>query len=149
MKQYIFVILAMVSLLFCCNGRVTSTAPKDNINIIKDTVITYDLEDISSEGTEVVAHYVQNKITLCEIGIYGEMGRAKLVYEFSDNQIKVTEKDYNYQVPFMEVTEKDIKLVKDFSYTMDLNGVPLEKVDSSRIDIFQEFKQVVPFILIN
>ena len=45
----------------------------------------------------------------------------------------------------MLVTEKDIKLVEDFSYTMDLNGVPLEMVDSNRIDIFQEFKQIVPF----
>lgn len=146
MKKYIFVILLIVSLLSCCNGRGTSTISKENIEK-KDTVITYDLEDISSEGTEVVARYVKNKITFCEISICGETGQAKLVYEFSNNQIKVTEKDYNYQVPFVEVTEKDIKLVKDFSYTMDLNGVPIGKADSDRIDIFQEIKQNIPFIL--
>jgi hypothetical protein len=122
--------------------------PKDKINI-KDTIITYDLEDISSEGAEVVAHYIQNKIMLCKISIYGSMGRAELVYKFSNNQIKVTEKDYQYAVPMMEVTEKDIELVKDFSYIMDLNGIPIDKVDSSRIDIFQEVKQIVPFVLRN
>jgi hypothetical protein len=106
-----------------------------------------DIYDISSQGAEVNAYYLQGKIVLSQINIYGEMGQTKIVYEFADNQIKVTEKDYQYEVEFMLVTDKDIKLIKDFSYTMNMEGIPLEKVDSNRVDVFQEFRQVVPFIL--
>jgi len=158
-------------LLSCCNTKVNSqyatisqdTVMYDNtkvhsydaiisqdtvITISQDTVIViYNIENISSQGAEAIFHYIQGKVSLCEVNIYGEMGKGELIYEFYDNHIKVIEKDYNYEVPFMEVTNKDIQLVKNFSYTMDLNGIPLEKVDSNRIDIFQKIKDVIPFVL--
>lgn len=169
MKKIIINLIGIL-LLSCGNTNIHSqnvviqdTVMYDNTNtysqnvvISQDTVITisqnttiiiYSIENISSEGAEAIIRYVQGRISLCKINIYGEMGRANLIYKFSKNMIKVTEKDYNYEVPFMQVTDKDIKLIKNFSYKMDLNGVLLEKVDSDRIDIFQELKDAVPFVL--
>ena len=139
--------LCCILLLSCVNKNKMHSENISECNSLKDTVIIYDIDNISSQGAEAIVHYNQSKITLCEINIYGEMGRVNLIFEFSNNQIKVTEKDYQYETEFMLVAEKDIKLVKDFSYTMNLDGIPLEEVSSERVDIFQEFKQIVSFVL--
>ncbi len=40
-----------------------------------------------------------------------------------------------------------MRLVKELSYTMNVNSVPTEKIEFEYTDIFQEFKKAVPFEL--
>jgi hypothetical protein len=39
------------------------------------------------------------------------------------------------------------KHIKNIVYVTNLNGVPLMNVDSSRVNVFQQIKDVVPFKL--
>jgi hypothetical protein len=114
----------------------------------KDTIIVYDIEGISSEGAAAKTKYEKGKIQESTINIYGETGQARINYIFSSNQIDVKEQVFSYKTELENVNSKeDMILEKELFYSMDLNGVPLGKVDKDRIDIFQEFKEVVPFKL--
>ena len=42
---------------------------------MKDTIISYDLENISSEGTEAIVTYKNRIATKAIINIYGETGK--------------------------------------------------------------------------
>jgi hypothetical protein len=105
-----------------------------------DTVkYQFSLEDVGTEGNEGTAYYLNDSIQKVEINIYTSMWKIYVLYLFDNTNIKVTERTYNIY--------DNIELIKSFSYTMDFNGIPLEKVDSDRIDIFQELKNAVPFEL--
>ena len=131
-------------------SNLSNVVLKDTVIISKDTTISYNLGDVikSSEGAEAVVHYVNGIIDKSEIHIFGSMGQIQIIYEFINSQIKVTERYFEYQKIITEiVSNEDIQLVESFSYTMDLNGIPIEEIDFEWIDIFQEFKQVVPLSL--
>ncbi len=125
----------------------TTLITKEEISKInKDTVITYNIEEMSSEGAEAIVTYKNGQIEKSEITVYGETGQARITYFFNNNQVNVAEKKYSYNNNIENInSEKDMKLIKDISYSMDLNGTPLTKVDNERLDIFQEFKELVPF----
>lgn len=107
---------------------------------ISDTVkYQFSLEDVGTEGNEGIAYYYNDSVRKAEINIYTSMWKIYLLYLFEKTDIKVIEQTYNIY--------ENIQLVKEYSYTMDLNGVPLKKIDFNRVDVFQEFKEVVPFVL--
>lgn len=107
---------------------------------ISDTIkYQFSLEDVGTEGNEGVAYYCNDSVRKVEINIYTSMWKIYLLYLFEKTDINVIEQTYNIY--------ENAQLVKSYSYTMDLNGVPLEKVDFNRVDVFQEFKEVVPFVL--
>lgn len=120
----------------------------DTVAVKKDTTISYDIEGISTEGAEAVTKYVNGQIKESTISIYGETGQAKVIYVFLSNQIKVIEKEFVYREDLKNVaSEKDMKVKKEISYTIDFKGAVIGSADKERLDIFQEFKKVVPFEL--
>lgn len=144
MIRYIFIFLLFVS----CNGlqKKDSTINNNQRVTPKDTVITYNLEGVSTEGAQVEVNYKSGKISKSETIVYGETGKAIIVYEFENNRIKVFETRYSYKTNFENVkSDDDIQLSKEQIYYLDYNGNVIEGTDNERVDIFQEFKRDIPF----
>lgn len=99
----------------------------------------FSIEDVGTEGNEGTAYYTNNKLQKIEFDIYTSMWKIHLQYIFNRNDVQVTEATFNIF--------ENLKLVKKLSYRINLDGVPLVKVDSSRVDVFKEIKDAVPFTL--
>jgi hypothetical protein len=120
----------------------------DFSKVAKDTLITYDIEGISTEGAETKVNYVNGKITKSVTSIYGETGQAKIIYEFETDKIKVLETKYSYKSGIENVkSDEDMQLDYEISYFIDFKGNLLGKEIPDRIDIFKEFKEAIPFEL--
>jgi len=69
-----------------------TTLPKI-ISSATDTTITYDIEGESEEGSEVEAHYINQKISKAQWRFFGETGKLIIDYDFKPNgTINVVEK---------------------------------------------------------
>lgn len=153
MKMFNYILVG--SLLFSCGNKEqkktesktnTITRQVNQMATVKDTTIVYDIENISSEGSEAVVKYADNKIKESTISIYGETGQAKIIYSFSSDIINVIEKQFAYKEDLKNISsEKDMIAKKEITYTIDFNGKLIGNADKERIDIFQEFKKAVPF----
>ncbi len=149
------IILIFLSLtLASCNTK-DSNKPSSvkiitqkNDVIKKDTVITYSIDGISSEGTEAKVTYKKQKIYESKINIYGETGQSELVYRFSPKNIEVTENSYKYKGDLKSVNSKDdLILSNTVKYYIDYTGKVLSDNPKEYIDIFKKFKDSVPFEL--
>lgn len=168
MKSY-FLLLFFISLPFCsCSKQVTKEnnditvcdtvivnldsikneilALKEKLNLsISDTIkYQFALEDFGSQGNEGTAYYLNDSIYKIEFDVYTCMLVYNLFYLFDNKHIKITERTYNIANVY---SGGDMELIKTLSYSINCNGIPVNEVDSNRIDIFQELKQVVPFVL--
>ncbi|HUH73689.1 MAG TPA: hypothetical protein VLZ75_04720 [Chitinophagales bacterium] len=116
--------------------------------IVRDTLIIYDIEGISTEGGEAKVNYVNGRIFKSVTSIYGESGQATIIYEFETDKIKVIETKYSYNTTIDNVkSEEDMKLEYETSYFIDFYGNIIGKKIPNRIDIFREFKKFIPFEL--
>lgn len=128
--------------LGCVNNR------HDLGKIVKDTIITYYLEGISSEGVSSEVNYVNDKISQSITHVYGETGQSKIIYEFEIDKIRVLETKYSYKSGVENVkSDDDMQLDYEISYLIDFKGNFIGKKIPERIDIFKEFKEIVPFEL--
>lgn len=149
MKIFHLIALVIFSFSSCVNNKSNSIYnSRSNKVIVKDTIISYDLESISSEGAEALVQYKNRKIASSHITIYGAIGQSKITYQFIEGHVHVEEKDFIYNTAIENVnSEKDMKLLKKISYIIDLQGISESKIDSEKIDVFQKFKEIVPFKL--
>lgn len=151
MMKYIIVCLSfvIVSCNFSPKQEMRSINNKPDFSkVAKDTIITYDIEGISAEGTGAKVNYVNGKITKSVTSIYGETGQATITYEFDNDKIKVFETRYSYKTTIESVkSDKDMKLDYEISYFIDFKGNLIGEEIPDRIDIFKEFKDAVPFEL--
>lgn len=114
----------------------------------KDTTITYDIEAISTEGARAEVYYVKGKISKSTTTIYGEMGRASVVYVFEKDRIKVSETQYVYPAHVVDLKpDSEIRVSRQRSYYIDFDGKLIGEPVPDRIDIFEEFKNTVAFKL--
>lgn len=128
----------------------TPTVPAATVTdaVVADTTIVYDIEGVSAEGAEASVTYSAKKIRRAEIKLYGETGQARITYLFQNGKILVTEKTYRYKEGLENVeSAADMKLEKNISYTIDMEGKLIGKADPERIDMFKEFREAVPFDL--
>ncbi|HAR39421.1 MAG TPA: hypothetical protein DCS09_13075 [Porphyromonadaceae bacterium] len=112
---------------------------KLNISALDTIKYQFSLEDVGTEGNEGIAYYINDRLQKIEMDIYTSMWKIHLLYLFNRGEIKVTEETFNIY--------ENVELIKRKSYLINLNGIPLERVDSNRVDIFQELKSVIPFTL--
>ena len=151
MLKYIIVYLQFVIASCNCNHAQetgSSNNKPDFITITQDTLITYDIKGISTEGAGAKVNYVSGKITKSVTSIYGETGQATIIYEFDTDKIKVLETKYSYKTTIENIkSEKDMKLEYKISYIIDFKGNLIGKEIPKRIDVFKEFKEAVPFEL--
>lgn len=153
MKLIVYPIIAVIISISCNykvpeseNGIDTTAQIKNNLISQKDTTIEYSIDGLSNEGISAIAKYFQGKIKECTISIYGETGQNRIYYTFDEGKINVVEKHFVYKTGIESVkTENDMKLDKQLSYILDINGTVVGKAESDRSDIFSEFKKAVPF----
>ena len=121
-------------------------ALRDKLHLsISDTLkYQFSLEDVGTEGNEGSAYYLNDSIKKIEFGIGTSMRIYELLYLFEKTYIKVIERTYNIANVY---SGGDWELIKTLSYSTDWNGIPINKVDSDRVDVFRKLKQVVPFVL--
>lgn len=150
MKLLIYLILPFI---VACNSKARENNFKsDTQNAFsaqtKDTIIKYDLEGISTEGTEAKAKYSKNKIIECELNIYGETGQAQIIYKFTTDKIIVTQRDYIYNKQLDKIdSNEDIKLNSSLKYDIEYSGKIIGRKPDGIIEIFNEVKKQVPFAL--
>lgn len=101
------------------------------------------LENIGTEGNEGVAYYLNDSLIKVQIEVYTSMWRYCINYTINPKMIEVIETTYNIS----RVNSDKDELINNIKYTIDFNGKLLGKTDKERIDIFQQFKEVVPFEL--
>lgn len=148
-----YIIICLFFVFVSCNSthkqEIGGSNKESNFNAMeKDTLITYDIEGISTEGAETVVNYVNGNIAKSVTNIYGETGKATIIYEFNTDQIKVSETKYSYKTGIEKVrSNEDIQLDYKISYFIDFKGSLVGKEILDRIDIFEEFKEAVPFKL--
>lgn len=151
MMKYIIGCLSfvIVSCNFANKQEMGSVNNKSDFSkVAKDTLITYDIEGISTEGAETKVNYVNGKITKSVTRIYGETGQATIIYEFGTDKIKVLETKYSYKSGIENVkSNEDMQLDYEISYFIDFKGNLIGKEMLDKIDIFKEFNEVVPFEL--
>jgi hypothetical protein len=115
--------------------KLISEESKISIDTLK---YQFSVKDIGTEGNEGTAYYVNNELRKIKFDIYTSMWKISIQYLFIMEQIYVCEDTYN---------TFENKHIKNIVYVTNLNGVPLMNVDSSRVNVFQQIKDVVPFKL--
>ena len=79
---------------------------------LKDTI---ELENISTEGGELIAYHNNSNNLIFDCFVYGETGKLNYTY-FTDKKMKikfVIKKDYNYDRP---ITDENIKIDSTIYY---------------------------------
>lgn len=129
---------------------ISDTTNKEFLSVQCDTIIKYDLEEISSEGAEVEACYYKKKLDRATIFIFGAAGRTEIHYWFKDSSaVTVKELNYKYKKALSEIKgDDDIFLSDSTSYIMSKEGKLISgKSDNQEYEIYQAFLQTVPFSL--
>jgi hypothetical protein len=149
MIKYIIFCLFLASCNFSPKQVTEKKSDKVNITTVpQDTLVSYSIEGISAEGAESKVSYQKGNIVKSVTNIYGETGQASIVYKFEANRIKVLETKYYYKTEIENVKlDEDMQLDYEISYFIDFKGNIIGKEIPNRIDIFKEFKEVVPFKL--
>lgn len=114
---------------------------------IKERTVTYDLQEISSEGAEAIVTYSNNQIKTCKINVYGETGQTEIIYEFEADHIFVIKKRQTYTTDLEHTTAQNSIIQKDIHYSINYSGKYMEnRNDANKFDeIYLEMKKVVPF----
>ena len=134
-------------------------SPKENQNTYLDSVkkellilsfnssdtlkYKFHLEDIGTEGNEGIAYYLNGSLIKVQIEVYTSMWRYHIQYNINQKFIEVVETTYNISI---EHSDND-KKINEINYKIDSNGKSLDPGNKERIDIFQKFKDRVPFEL--
>jgi hypothetical protein len=105
---------------------------------------SFNIEDVGTEGNEGVAYYYKNDLVKIIFEIYTSMGKIRLSYKFNQANVFVKEENFSKS---NEEDYKNLVLTKAISYMVDRNGLPLQKVDPDRINIYQELIDNIPFSL--
>lgn len=141
----------IIFILFSCTVRSkpnTKTNSKILLTADTDTLIIYKLEGLSLEGAIVEVYYSQNKIKKSITTLYGESGKAIVTYEFLENSIKVNEIKYQYHADLENLDKpRAVVLEYEVNYILDLNGNRKDRTKDHWYDIFEEFKEAIPFQL--
>ncbi|MBO9571608.1 MAG: hypothetical protein J7497_05290 [Chitinophagaceae bacterium] len=115
-----------------------------------DTTITYDLDDISSEGAEVQGCYVSRYLVRAKMSIYGSVGQSSVLYLFDGDTVHVTENNYTYGRPLREVKgATDMRLTDSTAYGLSIKTKKIieGKGSAQSIDIFKKLIDNIPLEL--
>lgn len=149
----LILIIVLSFLIISCNQNQEKQTKDFNLglrnsSISKDTLITYNINKISTEGAEAKVNYKNGRIIKSVTNIYAGTWQASIYYKFLKDKIEVIESKYLYNTEIENVKSlDDMRLDYKITYFIDFNGNLLEKKNINRLDIFNEFKEVVPFKL--
>uniref|UniRef100_A0AB33JL85 PH domain-containing protein n=4 Tax=unclassified Prevotella TaxID=2638335 RepID=A0AB33JL85_9BACT len=115
----------------------------NDVTLMKDTIISYDLENISSEGAEAIVAYKNRIASKATINIYGETGKIIITYSFKKNIISVQEEIISY-APLLNEDSLMVIPISKISYFIDYKGHLKGEKGISYTDIFKNFIEIVP-----
>ena len=141
-KTLFFSTLIILSCLSCSNKE-QSISNTSDAALMKDTIISYDLENISSEGTEAIVTYKNRIATKATINIYGETGKIIITYLFNKNIISVQEEIISY-ISLLNEDSLEVIPISKISYFLDYKGHFKGKKRIRYTDIFKSFMETVP-----
>jgi|LakMenEpi03Aug12_release.lakeMendotaPanAssembly.Ray.scaffolds.fasta_scaffold730890_2 hypothetical protein len=116
---------------------------KDKLTSLDTLKYKFYLEDVGTEGNEGIAYYLDNRLKKANIEIYTSMWKYVIQYIFYETKIDVIESTYNISNGVIN----NLEMIKKITYIIDLSGKIEGDTIKDRIDIFEEFKLVVPFEL--
>ena len=139
----LYVIILSIIITSCnCNNK------QDFTSIVNDTLITYDMDGISTEGTVSKVNYINGKINRSVTNIYAGTWQDSIIYEFQNDKIKVLEIKYSYKTELENIKSlEDMQIEYNIDYFIDYKGNIIGEEIPNRIDIFKEFRETVPFKL--
>jgi len=149
----LILIIVLPFLIISCNQNQEKQTKDFNLelrnsSIPKDTLITYNINKISTEGAEAKVNYKNGRIIKSVTNIYAGTWQVSIYYKFLKDKIEVIESKFLYNTEIENVKSlDDMQLDYKITYFIDFNGNLLEKKNINRLDIFNEFKEVVPFKL--
>lgn len=122
---------------------------KDRIEHIElDTVLTYDLEGLSTEGASASVEYKAGQIFFAKTTIFSNSGKGELLMSFTKDSIRIDENIYRYKISISDVaSESDMSLESRISYWINYSGEIIGGGKNREIDIFKDFKEQIPFSL--
>ena len=89
----------------------------------RDTTITYSIEGLSAEGSELEALYIRDTIKEVTWKLYGETGQSVIKYVFLNKVVMAEEKNYVYEKSITEVNNhSDMKLKSQLNYVLDTSS---------------------------
>ncbi len=157
MKNNIITLLLIFSSFFIAKIGISQEAELDTLPANytcdlgpKDTLIVYDMSEQirSSMGAEATVIYIENIISESKTVVFGEVGRLEVYYFFESDRIRVEEVHIAYRTNAFEVeSEDDIRIEKTIQYYMDFEGFLIDEPTEEILDIFEEFENVVPFLI--
>lgn len=113
----------------------------------KDTIISYNIYGLSSEGAEAIVTYKKGKIAKCLLNIYGETGQSNIIYNFIDNLVKIDNKIYKYKTDLYRAKD-GMKLENEFNYILNSEGNSLNGQAAEKdIEVYKDLKKYIPFEL--
>ena len=150
LKNSLFIISLIFVLCIGCKDRHgVVKAHIGHAEIEIDTIMIFDLEGISTEGTNATVKYVKNRINSAEIIIYSGSGKVELIMSFKKDSIETKETVYRYEVPISEVGWKsDMYEESNSSYWINYNGKLIRGGENRKANIWHDFKEKIPFTLV-
>lgn len=102
------------------SDKIIKRAQQVELSVPCDSVVKYNIEDISSEGAEAEACYIKNKLVKCKAMIFGAAGRIEILYLVKDSLVEAIEYTYRYKKQLTEIKdENDIELSDSAKYVVD------------------------------
>lgn len=139
----------MLLLIVAACGNAKTKLAEDTPAIVAagnadDSVITYDIAELSLEGGEATARYTKGQLNQCVLLLAGETGQRKLIYTFSGDSVKVEEEQYSFEEGIL-MSDNDNKLHLDTTlhYTLDTTGKVRGPAPAGFTDVFADMRKVV------
>lgn len=149
----LFSLCLTVIVIYGCKDRsleISNTQKNGAKQLGIDTIITYDLNSISTEGASATVEYKSGQIFFAKTTIFSGTGKGEVLLSFKKDSIKIEESIYKYTVPITDIdTEFDMKLESRDYYWINYSGDLIRGGENRKTDILKDFKEQIPFSLTN
>ncbi|MDF2382063.1 hypothetical protein JMG10_11335 [Nostoc ellipsosporum NOK] len=151
-KPIFILCFLLLTVIAACSDSKTKPAEPERPAAVADnsgdSVVSYDIEGLSSEGGEATARYAKGQLRQCVLLLAGETGQRRLIYTFSGDSVKVEEEHYSFEEGVL-MSDNDNKLQLDTTlhYTLDTTGKVLGAAPAGYTDVFASMKKIVRFKL--
>ena len=149
-----FLYMTLFLLFSACNtegSTVSSSTESTTINVNKDTIIAYDIYDLSSQGGEASVSYVAGQLDTANVILYAESGRTEFHLDRGGDTIRMREAIYRYDGPFEEVkTNEDIRSAETNEFRVAISDIEAQKSSSSNdrgVTILRDLHKTIKFKL--
>ena len=142
-------IFSSILLIASCQNKKNLTLNNNTISV-SDTIINYDINDLSTEGGEATARYINGKIDSAFVIIFGESGQSKITYKYnSDATITGFQKDITYATDSLDnPNQEKTNTSKDYKFYLTKEGGLLSVItDKDFINYYPDIEKQLPMVI--